>query len=45
MEPNSHVIPTPRYATVVTPNGNGGESRLVFAGPLYVRSKEPACTT
>ena len=32
------VIPTPRYAAVVTPNFNGGEKRLVFATP-----KEP-CT-
>ena len=31
MEPNPHVIPTPRYAAVVTPNFNGGEKRLVFA--------------
>ena len=37
MEPNSHVIPTPRYAAVVVPDL--GEIRLVFAAP-----KEP-CTT
>ena len=33
MEPNPHVIPTPRYAAVVTPNFKGGEKRLVFAAP------------
>ena len=31
MEPNPHVILTPPYAAVVTPNFNGGETRLVFA--------------
>ena len=39
MEPNPHVIPTPRYAAAVPPDLKGGETRLVFAAP-----KEP-CTT
>ena len=30
MEPNPHVIPTPRYAAVVVPDLKGGEIRLVF---------------
>ena len=34
--PNPHVIPTPRYAAVVPPNGNGGEKRLVSAAPTEI---------
>ena len=30
MEPNPHVIPTPRYAAVVVPDSKGDEKRLVF---------------
>ena len=44
MVPNPHVIPslpTPRYATVVPPNGNGGEKRLVYAALMESCTIQP----
>ena len=33
MEPNPHVISTPRYAALVVPDYKRDEKRLVFAAP------------